>query len=145
MNGDTITVLLLGLVNLLWLLLSILWEHRAGVFAVIVLLLLSGIHGNTAYVASVAADEGKALRDELERLIESLGSKLTDSLNELDENADRLHDAVIRLEEELKTLRSQSSDDVARLRKSLVRLQVEIESWRADAWRSRHEENETKE
>lgn len=145
MSGDTITIILLGLLNLSWLFLGILWEHRAAVATTIVLALLVGILNNTSITASIASSEGKALRDELERLCKELTGSLTGSLDDIDENGDRLHDDLVRLEEEIKALRSQSADDVARIRKSLARLQVEIESWRADAWRSEHKEDDTQE
>lgn len=144
MNSDAQTLYVL--LAILQLILGFLWENREGIITLIVLILLVGILINTTNTARTSAGESEALRD-LNRLIREWRRTLTDELAGLHDNDDEdsLHDVAVRLEEEIKSLHSESHNDAERLRKAVVRLQVEIESWRADAWRLRHKENDTKE
>ena len=137
MNSD----LFLAALGFVWLVLNFLWEHREAIAVLIALSLLTGILDDTSNIATAIADEGKALRNELDNVISRLRSVLSHGIGDLKDSSDRLHADLLRLEEEIKALRSQSNDDLARIRKSLARLQVEIESWRADAWRSERKEN----
>jgi len=139
MNSD----LFLAALGFVWLVLNFLWEHREAIAVLIALSLLTGILDDTSNIATAIADEGKALRNELDNVISRLRSVLSHGIGDLKDSSDRLHADLLHLEEEIKSLRSQSSDDLARIRKSLTRLQVEIESWRADAWRSERKENDT--
>src|SRR5271168_2519173 len=102
MNSD----LALAVLGFVLLVLNFLWEHREAIAVLIALSLLTGILDDTSNIASAIADEGKALRDELDNLATSFNfDELNHSIGKLSDKEDRLHADLLRLEEEIKALR----------------------------------------